>query len=165
MSSLPKFTIYTDGACTGNPGPGGYGIVINGPSHPQELSGGFSLTTNNRMELFAAILALKALKAPSEVTLYSDSKYLVDAINKEWVFRWQANKWKRNKKDKAENVDLWKLLIPELKKHKVSFKWVKGHAGDPANERCDKLAVMAAKQKNLPPDRGYGKKTKQGNLL
>ena len=161
----PKFTIYTDGACTGNPGPGGYGVVIKGPDKAQELSGGFALTTNNRMELLAVILGLKALKEASEVTLFSDSKYVVDAINQEWVFRWQTNKWKRNKRDKAENVDLWKQLLPLLKKHTVSFKWVKGHAGDPANERCDTLAVTAAKKKSLPPDKGYGEKSKQASLF
>lgn len=161
----PKFTIYTDGACTGNPGPGGYGIVIKGPGKAQELSGGFSLTTNNRMELLATIIGLKALNEPSAITLFSDSKYVVDAINKEWVFRWQTNNWKRNKKDKAENVDLWKQLLPLLKKHKVTFKWVKGHAGDPANERCDMLAVIAAKKKNLPQDKGYGERSKQGKMF
>ena len=160
-----KITIYTDGACTGNPGPGGYGIVIRGLEGTQEMSGGFSLTTNNRMELLAAIEGLKAIKTPSEITLYSDSKYLVDAINKEWVFRWQTNKWKRNKREKAENVDLWKQLLPELKKHKVRFIWVKGHAGAPSNERCNKLAVEASKEKNLPPDEGYGEKSKQKSMF
>ncbi len=160
-----KITIYTDGACTGNPGPGGYGIVIKDSKGSRELSGGFLLTTNNRMELLAAILGLKGLNEPSQVTLYSDSKYLVDAINKEWVFRWQANKWKRNKKDKAENIDLWKQLLPQLKKHQVTFKWVKGHAGDPANERCDMLAVAASKQKDLLPDQGYREKSKQQSMF
>ena len=117
------------------------------------------------MELLAVVLGLKALKETSKVTVYSDSKYVVDAINKEWVFRWQTNHWKRNKKDKAENVDLWKQLLPELEKHKYTFKWVKGHAGNSANERCDKLAVEAAHQKNLPPDKGYGEKNKQGSMF
>lgn len=164
MPSDP-ITIYTDGACTGNPGPGGYGVVLISNGQRRELAGGFARTTNNRMEIYAVIAGLESLKRPSAVTLYSDSKYLVDAINKGWVQRWQANRWMRNKREKAVNVDLWKQLLPLLAKHEVTFRWVKGHANDPANERCDYLARTAAGQKNLPPDRGYGNPGKQKSLF
>jgi len=135
--------IYTDGACSGNPGPGGYGAVLLHKSHRKELSGGDPATTNNRMEMLAAIVALEALKEPCDVTLYSDSKYLVDAIQKGWAIRWRQNNWMRNKKDPALNPDLWERLLQLLQKHKVSFHWIKGHAGNPENERCDALARAA----------------------
>jgi len=137
---MKKITIYTDGACSGNPGPGGYGVVLIHNAHRKELSGGEKETTNNRMETLAAIVALEALNQPCEVALYSDSKYLVDAIEKGWARRWRENNWMRNKKDPALNVDLWERLLPLTDKHKVSFHWVKGHAGNPENERCDELA-------------------------
>lgn len=148
-------TIYTDGSALGNPGPGGYGAVLRYGEHARELSGGFRLTTNNRMEILAAIEALRALNEPCKVTLHSDSQYLVDAINKGWVKRWQANGWMRNKKEQALNVDLWRQLLPLLDKHDVTFVWVRGHVGNPDNERCDVLAKQAATQTNLPPDTVY----------
>ncbi|MCW5212898.1 ribonuclease HI, partial [Desulfobulbus sp. TB] len=140
MTTLKKVTIYTDGGCQGNPGPGGYGAVLLCGNHRKEISGGYKLTTNNRMELLACIAALEALKEQCNVTVYSDSKYVVESIEKGWAKRWKANGWKRNKKDKAENPDLWERLLDLGAKHKVKFEWVKGHAGNRENERCDKLA-------------------------
>lgn len=153
--TLKPVVIYSDGACTGNPGPGGYGTVLLYGDRRQELSGGYRRTTNNRMEMMAAIAGLEALNQPCQVTLYSDSKYLVDAVTKGWAVRWQANGWMRNKKDKAVNPDLWQRLLELCQRHQVDFRWVKGHAGIPENERCDRLAVAAARQRQLPPDDGY----------
>ena len=136
--------IYTDGACSGNPGPGGYGVILNYKGNVRELSGGEANTTNNRMELMAAITGLEALKEPCDVTLYSDSKYMIDAIQQRWVYKWKANDWMRNKKDPALNPDLWQRLLDQLERHVVTRIWVKGHAGHPENERCDQLAVAAA---------------------
>ena len=150
-----KVVIYTDGACTGNPGAGGYGAVLIYNGHRKEISGGYKLTTNNRMEMMAAIAALQSLKEECTVKLHSDSKYLVDAVTKGWAKKWQANGWKRNKKDKAKNPDLWQKMLDLCQQHQVEFVWVKGHAGIPENERCDVLAVAAAKERNLPPDEGY----------
>ena len=150
-----KVVIYTDGACTGNPGAGGYGAVLIYNGHRKEISGGYRLTTNNRMEMMAAIAALQSLKEECTVKLHSDSKYLVDAVTKGWAKKWQANGWKRNKKDKAKNPDLWQKMLDLCQQHQVEFVWVKGHAGIPENERCDVLAVAAAKERNLPPDDGY----------
>ena len=124
----------------------------------QELSGGYCLTTNNRMEMMAAIVGLRSLKTPSRVTLYSDSRYLVDAITKGWAQRWQAHGWMRNKKEAALNPDLWTELLELCKRHKVTFKWVKGHAGQSDNERCDQLSTQSARRKGLPEDPGYGQK-------
>jgi len=138
-----KITIYTDGACSGNPGPGGYGTVLIHGEHRKELSGGEAQTTNNRMEIMAVIIGLEALKQPCEVALYSDSRYVVDAIEKGWVTRWKQNNWMRNKKEAALNVDLWERMLPLLDTHNVTFHWVKGHAGHPENERCDELARAA----------------------
>ena len=152
---LKKVVIYTDGACTGNPGAGGYGAVIIENDRRQEISGGYQLTTNNRMEMMAAIAALKSLKQECAVTLHSDSKYIVDAVSKGWAKKWQANGWKRNKKDKAKNPDLWQEMLDLCQQHQVEFVWVRGHAGIPENERCDRLAVAAAKGINLPADEGY----------
>lgn len=148
-------TIYTDGAAKGNPGPGGYGTVllarVNGKGYRKELSDGFRMTTNNRMELLAVIKGLEALKHKnSEVTIYSDSKYVVDAVEKGWIWGWQ----KKGFKNKA-NVDLWQRFIPLYKSHKVKFIWVKGHAGNIENERCDTLAVSAAERPDLKVDTGY----------
>ncbi|MCD6285234.1 MAG: ribonuclease HI [Anaerolineae bacterium] len=147
--------IYTDGSSLGNPGPGGYGAVLCYNSHTKELSGGFRCTTNNRMEILAAIEALKALIQPCRVTLHTDSQYLVNSVTKGWARRWQRNRWMRNKKEKAINPDLWERLLTLLKTHQVEFVWVRGHAGNTGNERCDQLAREAAKQPNLPPDPGY----------
>jgi len=152
----PEITIYTDGACSGNPGPGGYGIVLlSADKQRQEFSGGYKLTTNNRMELMAAIVGLEQLEFTSIVTLYTDSKYIVDAVTKGWAKRWRANGWKRNKKDKAMNPDLWGKLLDLCDKHEVEFSWVRGHSGNIENERCDKLAVAASQEVDLPLDIGY----------
>lgn len=148
-------TIYTDGACTGNPGPGGYGAVILQDGKRRELSKGYQMTTNNRMELMAAIAALESLKQSSQVRLFTDSKYLSDAINKGWTDTWQANGWRKSDKGKVLNMDLWKRLLQLLDKHDVRILWVKGHAGHEENERCDQLAVQAAQGKNLAQDSGY----------
>lgn len=145
---MQNVTIYTDGACSGNPGPGGYGAVLICGEHRKELSGGETETTNNRMEIMAVIVGLEVLKVSCVVSLFSDSRYVVDAIEKGWVKRWQQNNWMRNKKDAALNVDLWERMLPLLQKHNVTFHWIKGHAGHPENERCDTLAREAiSKQK------------------
>ena len=152
---MTEVTIYTDGACIGNPGPGGYGAVLLSGEHRRELSGGYAETTNNRMELMAAIVGLEALKQPCDVTLYSDSKYLVDAVEKGWARKWMANSWMRNRRERAINPDLWEKLLSLTEQHNVAFRWVRGHAGVKENERCDQLATTAAKCKGLPADPGY----------
>lgn len=136
--------IYTDGACRGNPGKGGWGAILVYGSTERELSGGERSTTNNRMELTAAISALSVLKIRCEVTLYSDSKYMIDAIQKKWVYSWRAKGWKKADRSPALNSDLWERLLELLEKHDVTFVWVKGHAGHSYNERCDKLATSFA---------------------
>ncbi len=141
---MKKIEIFTDGACSGNPGPGGYGTILRYKDNEKEFSGGEPQTTNNRMELTAVITGLSALKEPCEVDLYSDSKYIIDAVTKGWAKKWQANNWVKSDKKKALNIDLWEKLLALLDKHKVNFIWVKGHAGHPENERCDSLAVAAA---------------------
>ncbi len=146
---------YTDGSALGNPGPGGYGAILQHGNHEKELSGGFRRTTNNRMELLAAIEALKALKEPCHVTLHTDSQYLVNAMTKGWAQRWRRNGWMRNKKEPALNPDLWTELLDLCEVHDVDFVWVRGHAGDPRNERCDALAKQAAELPDLPRDIGY----------
>ncbi len=138
---MKQVEIFTDGACSGNPGKGGWGAVLRYQGKEKELCGGNPDTTNNRMELTAVIEALRALKEPCAVTLTTDSKYVVDAIEKGWVYTWQHNGWRKADKKPALNVDLWEALLPLLKKHAVTLVWVKGHAGHPENERCDKLAV------------------------
>lgn len=138
--------IFTDGACSGNPGPGGWGTVLRFGAHEKELSGGEANTTNNRMELSAVIAGLQALKEPCEVTLTTDSKYVCDSINKRWVYGWRAKGWIKSDKKPALNVDLWEQLLPLLETHKVTFIWVKGHAGHPENERCDRLAVAESQK-------------------
>ncbi len=152
--------IFTDGSARGNPdGPGGYGAVLQytdqkGVLHERELSAGFVRTTNNRMELWAAIAALKALNRPCQVELYSDSKYLTDAFNQGWLENWVKNNWKRGKSGPVKNVDLWKQLVELTERHQVKFIWVKGHAGHPENERCDCLATSAADGTELLVDEG-----------
>ena len=136
--------IYTDGACRGNPGHGGWGAILVYQGHEKELSGGEELTTNNRMELMAAISALEMLKEPCEVTLYSDSKYMIDSITKGWVYSWRSKGWKKADKSPALNPDLWEKLIGLLEKHTVYFVWVRGHNGHAYNERCDTLATTFA---------------------
>ncbi len=143
---MKHITIYTDGACSGNPGPGGWGAILEYNGHIKELSGGEEMTTNNRMELSGVIEALIALKEPCEVALFTDSRYVVDAIEKEWVYKWRDNGWMRNKKEKALNPDLWEVLLSLLEVHKVTFNWVKGHASNPKNNRCDELAVAESKK-------------------
>ena len=138
---MKQVEIFTDGACSGNPGKGGWGAVLRYQNAERELCGGAPDTTNNRMELTAVIEALSALKEPCEVTLTTDSKYVVDAIQKGWVYGWKKNGWRKADKKPALNIDLWEALLPLLEKHTVSFVWVKGHAGHPENERCDALAV------------------------
>jgi ribonuclease HI len=147
--------IYTDGASLGNPGPGGYGIVLISKGDRRELSGGYQRTTNNRMELMACIKALQALEKTDRAVLYSDSRYLINAISKGWARRWRRNGWMRSATQPAENADLWAELLDLLDSHEVEFRWVRGHAGTPENERCDQLAVQAARKKNLPADDGY----------
>ncbi len=152
---MKKVDIYTDGACSGNPGRGGVGAVLIYGRHKKELSCGFLRTTNNRMEIFAVIMALRILKEPCEVMLYSDSQYVVNAINKGWVYKWKKNNWMRTAKEKALNVDLWKELLELLDIHSVTFNWVKGHASNVYNNRCDELAVAAAQGEELKEDAGY----------
>ncbi len=142
MDIIKKVEIFSDGACSGNPGPGGYGVILRFGEHIKELSGGEHETTNNRMELTGVIKGLDALKEPCEVTLTTDSKYVVDSVTKGWVYGWKSKGWKKSDGKPALNVDLWEQLLPLLQKHKVNFVWVKGHAGHPENERCDKLAVI-----------------------
>lgn len=143
--------IFTDGASKGNPGPGGYGIILRSGAHNKELSGGFRKTTNNRMELMGVITGLEAIKNEGqEINIYSDSKYVIDPIEKKWLIGWQKKDFKEKK-----NPDLWKRLIPLLKKHKVTFHWVRGHAGHAENERCDELAVAACTNSMLLIDHAY----------
>jgi ribonuclease HI len=148
-------TIYTDGGSLGNPGPGGYGVVLLSGARRKELAGGFRRTTNNRMELMGAIAGLQALKQPGVVTLHSDSKYLVDAMRLGWARKWQANGWKRNKKERALNPDLWAQLLALCDGHDVTFRWLRGHAGHAENERCHDLAQQAMQRPDLPPDTPY----------
>ncbi len=150
--------IYTDGSARGNPdGPGGYGTILQytdnqGILHEKELSQGYVKTTNNRMELMAAIVGLEALKQPCSVILYSDSKYVVDAFNKHWIDSWIAKGWKRGKNEPVKNIDLWKRMLKAKEMHSVTFEWVKGHANHPQNERCDYLATSAADSGDLIDD-------------
>jgi ribonuclease HI len=146
-----KITIYTDGAASGNPGPGGYGIVLLSGHHRKELSGGFRMTTNNRMELLAVIIALETLRYPnSDVTLYADSRYVVDAVEKGWLFEWEKKRFRKKK-----NPDLWTRFLKVYRQHKVKFIWIKGHAEYTENERCDRLAVLASQSGHLQEDEGY----------
>ncbi len=155
MPTAPKpVTIYTDGACLGNPGPGGYAAVLLQGKHRKELSGGFRRTTNNRMEIMAAIEALQVLKHRCTVRLHTDSQYVQQSISLGWARRWQAKGWK-NKEGKRLNWDLWERLLAVCARHQVEFVWVRGHAGDTENERCDVLSVQAAQERNLPCDVPY----------
>lgn len=153
--SKPVVTLYSDGACSGNPGPGGYGVILESADREKELSAGYRLTTNNRMELLGVIAGLEALKKECSVTIVSDSQYVVNSIAKGWVFNWQRNNWRKSDKSRAENVDLWERLLPLLKKHECTFEWIRGHAGHPKNERCDELAVTASKAQSLAIDEGF----------
>jgi len=158
----PSVEIYTDGACEPNPGPGGYGVMLVHPKKRAEASGGFRLTTNNRMEIFAAIAGLEMLKQPCKVTLYSDSQYLVDAMMKGWVESWKRKQWWHSRTERVPNRDLWERLCGLCEKHQVEFRWVKGHAGVLENERCDQLAMAALRRPNLPADDGYENKPEEG---
>ena len=142
---MKHITIYTDGACSGNPGPGGWGAILEWNGTEKELSGGEAQTTNNRMELTAVISALRALKEPCEVSLYTDSKYVCDAVQKRWVYGGRARGWIKADKKPALNVDLWQELLPLLETHRVSWNWVKGHADNAKNNRCDELAVAQSR--------------------
>ena len=143
---MKTVTIYTDGACSGNPGPGGWGTILEWQGHEKELSGGEAQTTNNRMELTAVLTALNLLKEPCTVELYSDSKYVVDAIDKGWLYGWQKKGWIKSDKKPVLNVDLWQQLLPLLARHDVHLHWVKGHAENEKNNRCDQLAVAESKK-------------------
>jgi ribonuclease HI len=153
MSSIVE--IYTDGACKGNPGPGGYGVVLIAGGKVRELSGGFRKTTNNRMELLACIVGLRTLKRPCSVRLTSDSKYVVNAMELGWAKKWCSRGWKLSPSKSAKNPDLWAQLLELCDEHTVRFEWVKGHSEHPENERCDELAVLAAQGKELPVDQGF----------
>ncbi len=157
---MTKVTIYTDGAARGNPnGPGGYGTILSfvdsgGQEHIREFSAGYRKTTNNRMEMMAVIIGLEALNRPCEVTLYSDSQYVVKAFNEHWIDSWVRKGWKRGQNEPVKNIDLWKRMLAAKKRHQVTFVWVKGHNGHPQNERCDKLATTAADGTDLLTDEG-----------
>jgi ribonuclease HI len=154
---LKHVVLYTDGACLGNPGPGGYGVVLLHGKERKEFSRGFRLTTNNRMEMLACIVGLQELKGPCAVTLYSDSQYVINSVTKGWALRWRKNKWKRNGED-VPNADLWAKLLDLCDKHKVRFNWVRGHAGNKENERCDQLARQGALSFELAIDSVYENK-------
>ena len=159
LKSSGEITIYTDGACQSNPGPGGYGVVLIVDGQRRELSGGFRKTTNNRMELFSVIRALRELDRPScKVTVYSDAQYVVNMINGGYAQRWRRDGWTRNRgKDPAMNPDLWEILLDLCARHDVKFVWVRGHTDNKENSRCDELAVAARQGANLPVDEGYEK--------
>jgi ribonuclease HI len=153
---VKEVMLYTDGACSGNPGPGGFGVVLLYGEHRKELCGGYRRTTNNRMELLAVIRGLEALRGRCGVTLYSDSKYVLDALTKGWARRWRANGWRRNKKgEPAVNPDLWGRLLDLCDGHEMRYQWVKGHAGDVENERCDELSTAALARPDLATDEEY----------
>ena len=152
--------IYTDGASSGNPGPGGFGVILRSGKHYKEISEGFRNTTNNRMELLAVIVGLESIKLPNQdIMIYSDSKYVIDSVEKKWVFNWVKISFKNKK-----NKDLWLRFLEIYKVHKINFTWVKGHNGHPENERCDELAVLASKQKNLQADVYFEKSDLKLNL-
>jgi ribonuclease HI len=152
---MTSVTLYTDGACKGNPGAGGYAAILLSGSHRKELSGGFRLTTNNRMELLGVIAGLEALTRPCRVTVFTDSSYVQNAMTQGWARKWQAQGWMRNKKERAENPDLWQRLLDLCSTHDVTFHWLRGHAGHPENERADRLAVSAAESNDLAVDTYY----------
>ncbi len=156
--AMKKIKIYTDGACSGNPGPGGLGIVIIDKDIRNEIACGFRKTTNNRMEILAVIKALEFLKEDCEVDLYSDSKYVTDAINKKWIYKWQENNWHRKGAPDVLNIDLWIRLLKLMERHKINFVWVKGHNNNCENERCDFLARQAIDSGNLEIDANYENK-------
>ena len=159
---MKKVEAYTDGSSLGNPGPGGYGAILvfvadDGTEHVRELSQGFKFTTNGRMEIMGVLAVLEALNQPCDITITSDSKYVVDSFEKNWLESWAKKGWKKADKKPVLNQDLWKKIIELKSKHNVTMNWVKGHAGHPMNERCDELARQAAASENLPEDAGYVK--------
>lgn len=162
---MTPVTIYTDGACSGNPGPGGYGVLLQSGSHTKELAAGYRKTTNNRMELLAMIKGLELLTRPCTVTLFSDSRYVVDAVQKNWAKSWKARGWKKADGQPAVNADLWDRALKVLEKHNVTLRWVKGHASNEGNNRCDELAVAASKSGNLAVDEGYERAKSVPSLL
>jgi ribonuclease HI len=150
---MKKITLFTDGACSGNPGPGGWGAILQYEKAAKEISGGLAQTTNNRMELRAVIEGLSSLKESCEVEVVTDSRYVADGINKGWAKSWRARGWIKADKKKAQNIDLWEKLLALCETHKVRFTWVRGHNEHPQNERCDELAVAASQMPGLPVDR------------
>ena len=155
---MRQVTIFTDGACKGNPGPGGFGVVLKSGKHRLELAKGYARTTNNRMELMAAIVGLESLTEPCEVELHSDSRYLIDALTKNWIKGWKAKGWKTSANQAVKNQDLWQRLTAAAATHQIAWKWVRGHAGNAENECCDRLAVAAATARDLLPDEGFQEK-------
>lgn len=157
---MSQVDLYSDGSSRGNPGPGGYGCILvaktkDGKTHEREFSCGFSLTTNNRMELLGVIVGFEALKRPCKVHVVTDSQYVVNAFNKDWISGWVAKGWKGSNNKKVKNVDLWQRLLAAMRDHEATFEWVKGHAGHPYNERCDELATIAADSDDLVEDAGF----------
>lgn len=152
---MKQITIYTDGSSRGNPGPGGYGTLLIYQGQRKELSSGFAKTTNNRMEILAALTGIESLNEPCNITLYSDSKYVIDTMDKGWIHGWKKKGWSRGPNKPLKNVDLWMRMHAAVQPHKISWKWVKGHAGNPNNERCDILATRAADRKGNPVDEGF----------
>ncbi len=152
---MKEVEMFTDGSCLGNPGPGAYAAILRHSGTEKKLVDGFGLTTNNRMEIMGAVAGLEALLEPCSVTIYTDSRYLCDAIEKKWLRGWQKNGWKTASKQPVKNRDLWERLVPLLEKHKVRFSWVEGHAGHAENEECDVLARTKAAERGLPPDIGF----------
>jgi ribonuclease HI len=148
-------TIWTDGACIGNPGPGGYAAILHHGEHRREITGGYRRTTNNRMELVAVIEALRALKYPCSVTVYSDARYVVDGVMNGTMRRWRQTGWRRGERERVPNADLWEELLRLCEQHEVQLTWIEGHAGLMSNERCDELAALAARSNDLPVDEGY----------
>ena len=159
-----RIYMYTDGGALNNPGPGGYGVVLLYRGHRKELFGGFRLTTNNRMEMTACIAGLNSITKSSSVTIYSDSKYIIDAIKKGWIEKWKNNRWVRENKQPVENADLWRQLLALLERQNVEWVWVKGHAGKKENERCDQLAGISMRKKNLPVDKIF-EETRESDLF
>ena len=162
-NNLKTVELFSDGACSGNPGKGGYGTILRYGKNTKEISEGFRLTTNNRMEILGVLRGFEALKEPCNVIITSDSKYVIDALAQGWVYGWKKNGWIKSDKKRAQNVDLWEKLLPHIAKHNVTYNWVKGHAGHAENERCDFLAVSAYSGESLKIDEEYEREN--GNAL
>ncbi len=152
---MKEIQIYSDGSCLNNPGRGGYGVILTYGGHVKEISQGYTLSTNNRMEMLGVIMGLRMLKEKCNVAIYTDSQYVINAIDKGWIYNWQKNGWKTANKKDVKNKDLWVEFYSEFKKHDIKFHWVKGHNGHPQNERCDELAKQAASGEDLIEDTGY----------